>query len=413
MKTNRIGLFGLGCVGLGLYQLLQATGSADLSIYKVVVKDPDKPRLIPPELLSLNANDILENDSIDLVVEAIDDADAAWEIVSAALRKGKPVVTANKKMVATHLQQLTALQQETGTPLLYEAAVCGAIPIVRSIDNYFSNEPIRSLSGIFNGTSNYILSKIFNERLDYSLALKQAQDLGFAETDPTADVGGFDAKYKLIILALHAFGIVLQPSRILNIGIDRLSGDDIQYARKNGWKIRLVPALTSTADGVTGYVIPRFVKTTERLFGIENEHNAVEVESVFSGTQFFTGKGAGAFPTAAAVLADLRDIARGRRYDYTRLSSPASVLDSSQVQLEIYLRYSDPALVKALNFSTISEGTLDGRYKHVTGYVSLDSLLKCNALIVRDTATVIHTGQSKVIKKSILKEELVAESQDL
>jgi len=393
MTTKHIGLFGLGCVGYGLYQLLQSTASRDLSIRRIVVSDRRKPRLVPSELLSFQPGDILENPDIDLVVEAIDDAEAAWQIVRTALLRGKPVITANKKMVAQHLGELIALQKQTGVPVLYEAAVCGAIPIVRTIDQYFSHEPIQQLSGIFNGTSNYILSKIFNDRLEYPLALRQAQQLGFAETDPTADVGGFDPKYKLIILALHAHGIVLSPADVFNSGIDRLTAADIRYARDKGWKIRLSPELIRTEEGVAAFVLPRFVHPSEALFGIENERNAVSVNTAFSGEQFFAGKGAGAFPTATAVLADLRAIAAGLGYSYERFKNPANILPDDRVLIDIYLRYKDFNQVKHLGFERISEGLIEGEFQYVTGTVTLSRLKKYAHILQNEGATIVGTGK--------------------
>jgi homoserine dehydrogenase len=396
MKTKSIGLFGLGCVGYGLFQLLQSTGESDLRIDKIVVRDRRKPRLVPSSLLSFRPEDILRNPQIDIVVEAIDDADAAWEIVRAALLNGKPVVSANKKMLALHLEELLALQRQTRVPVLYEAAVCGAIPIVRTIDQYFRNEPIQRISGIFNGTSNYILSKIFNERLDYPLALKQAQELGFAETDPTADVGGFDPKYKLIILALHAHGVVLKPDEVFNSGIDRINASDIRYAREKGWKIRLSPELIRTEEGVSGFVLPRFVNSSEALFGVENERNAVVVEPAFSGEQFFTGKGAGAFPTAAAVLGDVRSIASGQAYAYSRADNPAPVLSDERVHIDIYLRYREFSQVKQLGFEKIAEGLIEGDFQYVTGTVSLARLKRYAQSLQRDGAAIIRTGDVKI-----------------
>src|SRR5690606_9927635 len=154
-----------------------------------------------------DANAVLDDPEINTVVELIDDADAAFEIVARALRSGKNVVSANKKMIATHLKELVEIQNQHGTSLLYEGAVCGSIPIIRNLEEYYDNELLHSVSGIFNGSSNYILSKIFNENLAYETALRQAQDLGFAETDPTLDVGGFDPKFKLAIVASHAYGL--------------------------------------------------------------------------------------------------------------------------------------------------------------------------------------------------------------
>src|SRR5690606_8801121 len=195
-----IGMFGFGVVGQGLYDIIK-TKKLNLEIKKFVIKNADKKRTLPAALFTTDASAILEDKEINTVVELIDDADVAFEITKQALKSGKNVVSANKKMIASHLEELTHIQHEYGTSLLYEGAVCGSIPIIRNLEEYYDNELLHSVSGIFNGSSNYILSKIFNDNQTYDVALKQAQDLGFAETDPTLDVGGFDPKYKLAIVA--------------------------------------------------------------------------------------------------------------------------------------------------------------------------------------------------------------------
>src|SRR5690606_8684204 len=202
-KKLKLGIFGFGVVGQGLYDIIK-TKELNLEIKKFVIKHPEKKRTLPQELFHTDPDDILEDPEINTVIELIDDAEVAFEIVSKALKNGKNVVSANKKMIATHLKELVEIQQTHNTSLLYEGAVCGSIPIIRNLEEYYDNELLHSVSGIFNGSSNYILSKIFNENLAYETALRQAQDLGFAETDPTLDVGGFDPKFKLAIVASHA-----------------------------------------------------------------------------------------------------------------------------------------------------------------------------------------------------------------
>lgn len=214
-KKLTIGMFGFGVVGQGLYDIIK-TKKLNLEIKKFVIKNASKTRSLPAELFSTDANDILNDPEINTVVELIDDADAAFEITKKALSSGKNVVSANKKMIATHLQELTALQQQHGTSLLYEGAVCGSIPIIRNLEEYYDNELLHSVSGIFNGSSNYILSKIFNENQSYDAALKKAQELGFAETDPILDVGGYDPKFKLTIVASHAYGLFVNPDQIIH-----------------------------------------------------------------------------------------------------------------------------------------------------------------------------------------------------
>ncbi|MBC7758572.1 MAG: homoserine dehydrogenase, partial [Phormidesmis sp. FL-bin-119] len=209
-KKLTIGLFGFGVVGQGLHDII-STKDLNIEIKKIVIKDSSKSRSLPEDLFTTDASEILDDSGINTVVELINDADAAFKITSTALKSGKNVVSANKKMIAEHLEELVALQKEYGTSLLYEGAVCGSIPIIRNLEEYYDNELLHSISGIFNGSSNFILSKIANEGLEYNDALKQAQDLGFAETDPLLDVGGYDAKFKLLIAAAHAYGAFIKP----------------------------------------------------------------------------------------------------------------------------------------------------------------------------------------------------------
>src|ERR1700760_4492563 len=230
-KKLTIGLFGFGVVGQGLYDIIR-TKNLNIEIVKICIKNPEKERSLPSHLFTTDKEELLNNPEINTIVELINDTEAAFEIVSRALSTGKNVVSASKKMIALHLNELIALQHKYGTSLLYEGAVCGSIPIIRNLEEYYDNELLHSISGIFNGSSNYILSKGFNEKMDYDTALLQAQDLGFAETDPTLDVGGFDAKYKLIIAAAHAYGVIVKPEEVLNIGIQNLSPFDIQYAQE-------------------------------------------------------------------------------------------------------------------------------------------------------------------------------------
>ena len=215
-KQHKIGLFGFGCVGQGLYDILEKT-DFKAEIVKICVKNKDKERSLPAHFFTYNSASILEDESISLVVELIDNADEAYEIVTTALKRGKNVVTANKKMVAEHLEELIQLQEEHGVSLLYEGAVCGCIPIIRTLEEYYDNELVFSVSGIFNGSSNYILTKVIQENLSYDVALKQAQELGFAESDPILDVGGFDPLYKLCIVALHAYGVIANPEEVFTL----------------------------------------------------------------------------------------------------------------------------------------------------------------------------------------------------
>ncbi|MFZ4783843.1 MAG: homoserine dehydrogenase [Flavobacteriales bacterium] len=391
----KIGLFGFGTVGQGLYQLIEGTGYGAGSISKIAVRDKQKPRTAPAELFTYNAADILESDEIDTVVEAIDDADVAYGIVKRALDGGKNVITANKKLVASHLEELTQKAKDNKVIFRYEAAVGGAIPIVDTIDNYFGQEPLSSVRGILNGTSNYILTRIVRDQLEYKPALKQAQDLGFAEADPTADVGGFDPKYKIIILALHTFGVLLKPEEVLNAGIQRLQPEDFQYAKERGWKIKLVPHLGLVDDKVVAYVLPEFVKPTDRLFHVDDEFNGVMLEAAYAGTQFFYGRGAGSHPTASAVLSDIDRTVLRQGYKLSKQKAPKALLDDNKLLIEVYVRYTNDAIKKVLPFVSISEGFFSTEYNQVTGFISLKDLKAVAHLLHRERASLIATGQRK------------------
>lgn len=398
MKKYNIGLFGFGCVGQGLFQFINHLTESPFAIRKIVVKDPEKPRIVSREWITLDANEVLNDIEIDIFVEAIDDADQAFDIVKSALRLGKPVVTANKKMVALHLNELIGLEKEFGGVLLYEAAVCGAIPIIRTVDSLFRFESVSQVRGIFNGTSNYILSAIFNHNMTYEAALQQAQNLGFAETNPESDVGGYDAKYKTMILARHLFGVAVKSGDLVNFGIDTLQADDIRFAKNQGLKIKLIPRLISKENEFTAFVLPQFVSEDDRLYHVENELNGVQIEGMFSGTQFFNGRGAGSFPTAFSVLNDIKDAAARNGYSYSHSRSPKKLLDDESIQLEIYLRYNRVEVKGVLGFLNIREGLLDGDYKYIIGDVSLASLRKNRHLIYADGASIIATGKFNILR---------------
>ncbi|SEK97203.1 homoserine dehydrogenase [Parapedobacter koreensis] len=376
-----LGIFGFGVVGQGLHDIIK-TKNLNLAIKRFVIKHPEKKRTLPAELFTTDANAVLDDPEINTIVELIDDADAAFDIVSRALQSGKNVVSANKKMIATHLAELIALQHEHGTSLLYEGAVCGSIPIIRNLEEYYDNELLHAVTGIFNGSSNYILSKIFNENLPYATALRQAQDLGFAETDPTLDVGGFDPKFKLAIVASHAYGLYVSPEAILNIGIDKLSASDIQFAREKNFKIKLIPTAREINDtSVVLYVMPKLVSPENILYNVENEYNGVLVKAAFADEQFFYGKGAGGHPTGSAVLSDIAALRYGYRYEYKKHIDANGIAYSTDWELEVYLRYEDENLIERLGFTSISERYYAENYKYIIGKIKLDNILKNRAVI--------------------------------
>lgn len=380
-KKITIGMFGFGVVGQGLYDII-TTKNLNFEIKKFVIKNPDKKRTLPAELFTTDPEVVLNDAEINTIVELIDDAEVAYEITKRALSSGKNVVSANKKMIATHLEELTQIQQKYGTSLLYEGAVCGSIPIIRNLEEYYDNELLHSVSGIFNGSSNYILSKIFNERQSYDAALKKAQELGFAETDPTLDVGGFDAKYKLTIVASHAYGLFVNPDQILNLGIDKLGEADIRYAKEKQYKIKLTPlAKEINEHEVVLYVLPKFISKDSILFNVENENNGVLVKAAFADEQFFYGKGAGGHPTGSAVLSDIAALRYGYRYEYKKHLTEKTLNYSTNYDIKVYFRYQDEEILKKVYFNTISERYYSEQTKFVIGTINIQELIKAKDFI--------------------------------
>ncbi|RZJ88011.1 MAG: homoserine dehydrogenase [Chryseobacterium sp.] len=408
MSTKiKIGLFGFGVVGQGLHDIIRGQ-DLNLEIIKIAIKNPEKKRTLDGGLFTTDHNELLDNPDINTIVELIDDADVAFQITKRALISGKHVVSANKKMIATHLAELVELQTTYGASLLYEGAVCGSIPIIRNLEEYYDNELLHGISGIFNGSSNYILSKIFNENMAYDTALKQAQDLGFAETDPILDVGGFDPKFKLAIATAHAYGLFINPNKILNVGIQNLSEDDIQYAREKNYKIKLVPTARkiSTKQIIT-YVLPKFVKADDFLYNVENEYNGVTVQAAFADKQFFVGKGAGGHPTGAAVLSDIAALRYGYRYEYKKYNQNNGLVHTDHVNIEVYIRYVHEYTIEKLKVENIVERFSRNDYKYVIGSVSLKTLLANRELLVQKDVFIAHTGKYTYTENQI--QHIIAE----
>nr|WP_294897473.1 homoserine dehydrogenase [uncultured Pedobacter sp.] len=405
-KKLNIGLFGFGVVGQGLYDIT-VSRNLNLEFKKIAIKDPSKKRSLAAELFTTDKWEILNDPEINTIIELINDAEAAYEIVAYALKNGKNVVSANKKMIALHLEELVQLQRENGTSLLYEGAVCGSIPIIRNLEEYYDNELLYAVSGIFNGSSNYILSKVFNENQSYNDALKKAQELGFAETDPILDVGGYDAKYKVAIATAHAYGLFVNPDDILNIGIQNLQNSDLQYAKEKGQKLKLVPVTKKLNDSeISIYVLPKLVKKDDFLFNVENEYNGVSVQAAFADQQFFFGKGAGGHPTGAAVFSDISALRYGYRYEYKKTLIEEKVNFNNEEIIQVYLRFNEESLVKKLPFIDIEERFSCKQYHYVVGSIKLGDIFKAKKLIVNDGAFIADTGNYVSIKAVEVVEEV-------
>lgn len=374
-KKLTIGLFGFGVVGEGLYKVLQQTPSLNAQIKQVCIKHPQKQRQAPNELFTTSAKSLLEDPEINVIVELVNDADAAFQIVSCALRKGKAVVSANKKLIAENQEILLALQREFDVPFLYEAAVCASIPIIRNLEEYYDNDLLHGISGIVNGSTNYILSKVFEEGLDFDAALRQAQDEGFAETNPAADVNGFDAVNKLAILLTHAYGILTVPGKLIFSGIQNLKPEDAIYAKEKGFAIKLVAQAKKLNSGrVAAFVLPQFVNRESQLYNVRQEYNGVIIESSFADKQFFYGKGAGSFPTASAVLSDISALRYDYRYEYKKLTNQREGVLSNDYSLHVYVSFEQLYQVPQEIFEEIYQWSSSENHCHVTGLIHASRL---------------------------------------
>ena len=319
MKSVNIGILGMGTVGSGVYELLTTNGElirtrsdVDLRVKKVADIDTSKKKdySIPDEVFSVDASDVVDNPDIDVVVELIGGTGIAREFMLRALRNGKHVVSANKALLAKHGREIfnTALEQQVN--LGYEASVGGGIPIIKTIREALVGNVIHRVMGILNGTSNFILTKMTREGLDFDSALKIAQELGFAEADPTLDISGGDAQHKIVILASLAFNTAIDIERVYVEGIEHIEKRDMKYADELGFVLKLLAHAERVDEGVLVKVHPSLVPRDNPLASINWEDNAVMVYSDFLGKSMYYGKGAGKRPTASAVVADIVDISQ-------------------------------------------------------------------------------------------------------
>jgi homoserine dehydrogenase len=318
-KTVNIGVLGCGNVGAALVELLrlradeieQRTGLR-LQVAKVAVRSTSKERavLLDPGVLTLDAHSVVADPEIDLIVEVIGGIEPARELISLALASGKAVVTANKELLANIGTDLFAEADKAGVDLLFEAAVAGGVPIVRPLRESLVGEDITRVMGIVNGTTNYILTKMTDDGWAYSAALAEAQGLGYAERDPTADVEGFDAGAKAAIIATIAFGVRVVAGDVYHEGISGITQTDIEFARRLGYVVKLLAIAERFTDGTVAVrVHPAMVPNEHPLASVRDSFNAVFVQGAAVGDLMFYGRGAGGNPTASAVLGDVVDAA--------------------------------------------------------------------------------------------------------
>ncbi len=372
-KKIKIGLFGFGCVGGGLYEVLNQSKLLNAEIVKICIKTKGKERSIDASNFTFDKNEILNNPEINTIVELIDDADAAYEIVTEAFRKGKNVVSANKKLIALHLEELIQLSQENNVSFLYEASSCASIPVIRNLEEYYNNDSLSKIEGICNGTTNYILTQQFAHGKSYEEVLAEATELGFAETDPTLDVDGFDSKFKLDILIAHTFGKIVEAEKLLNIGIRHIKNEDVTFGREKGLKIKLISRAEKIGDKVIGFVAPHFVPADHFAYNVENEYNCVAIQALFSDKQFFLGKGAGSYPTASAVLSDVSALQFDYSYEYKKFKSGRDLEFSNDFLARVYVG-SRNKLTDQIEFENVEESFAGLEYNYKIGWVKFSSL---------------------------------------
>ena len=343
----KVGILGVGTVGASVANILEenadiieARAGKKIVVKHGIVKNLSKDRGVNIPL-SDNADDILNDPEIDIVVELMGGVEKPYSLVKKALESGKAVVTANKALLAYHRYELQEIADDT--PLMYEASTAGGIPIIGAMRNGLSANHIESIQGIMNGTTNYMLTKMINEGADYDEILKEAQDLGYAEADPTFDVGGFDASHKLLILASIAYGIDTKPEDILIEGIENITQTDVAFAKEFGYEIKLLGIAKKVENGVELRVHPTMISQNSMIAKVDGVMNAVSVVGDRVGETMYYGAGAGGDATASAVIADIVDIVRGNHgpmlgYKKGLESSGLELLPEEEIVTNYYLR---------------------------------------------------------------------------
>ena len=404
-----IGLFGFGVVGEGLYKILQRTPSLKARIKKVCIKHPDKKRNAPDDLFTADKNVLLNDPEINVIVEVINETEAAFEIVSTALKNGKEVVSSSKKMIAEHFSELLQLQKETGLAVLYEASACASIPVIRNLEEYFDNDLLHGIRAIVNGSTNFILTKMFQEELEFKEALLLAQQLGFAESDPRLDVEGYDALNKWVILLNHAYGIIEKPKNIVFTGIQNIDAADAQVAIQKNYEIKLIAQAKKLTNGkVAAFVLPEFVKQDDYFGFVKNEYNGVVLESGFADKQFFYGKGAGSFPTASAVLSDISALTYDYHYEYKKLYYHKPHQLCNEFYLRVYISFDDIKYIPKDKFEWFEEWHAHEKRKYIVGILPFAELKNTTwwkengtSLILMPDSIVEDVDTRKLKKKSL------------
>lgn len=348
-RTIRVGLLGFGTVGTGTYKMLEGNRESILKrvgmpieIAKIGIKNEDKDRIASRDLLTTDLESIVNDPTIDVIIEVIGGVDPAYALLVKALENGKHVVTANKELIAKHGPELMRIAGKKSLDLHFEAAVGGGIPLVQPLKHQLAGNDVLKMMGILNGTTNYILTQMTEKKQSLEVALRDAQALGYAEPDPTADVDGFDAQYKLAILSSIAFSTEVSVDKIYREGIRRIEADDINMARILGYRIKLIGIVEAMPNGILARVHPTLLPRKHPLANVHDVYNAVQIKGDFVGDVIFSGRGAGSAPTASAVVGDLIDVGRNIRLggagNLVMPEGQANMLSIDDLETRYYLR---------------------------------------------------------------------------
>jgi homoserine dehydrogenase len=357
MNEVKVGVIGFGTVGAGVVRLLLENAPVierrlgfPLKLEKVADLDisSDRGVKVPPSLLTTDADEILESPDIGLVVELIGGLEPARTFTLRALEKGKGVVTANKALLAHHWREICGAAQQGKGQIGFEASVGGGIPVIRALREGLAANRIESVHGIINGTSNYILSRMSEEGLEFDAILRQAQEKGYAEADPTLDIGGGDAAHKLAVLASLAFDTCVPLEKIHTEGISQISLVDIEIARELGYAVKLLAVAKASGERVEARVHPTLVPESHLLADVGDVYNAIYLRGDAVGPTLFYGLGAGRMPTASAVVGDLIEMARGMRAGCApsplviNLEEEREIVPMEEVECPCYIRFMSP-----------------------------------------------------------------------
>jgi len=409
MNDIGIGLLGLGVVGssvagvlLNKTDKLAEQAGVSLTLKKVLVRDVNKQRTIKlePHMLTNHAEEVITNPEVDIVIEVIGGEHPALEYIKQAITTGKHVVTANKEVIAKYGYALLSLAQKYNVGLRYEASVGSGIPLISPFQQDLAANDISAIYAILNGTTNYILTQMSQEGLDFPLALRQAQELGYAEANPANDIEGIDAAYKLAILSSLAFHTAVDPKDIYCEGISRLQAKDFEYAKEFGYAIKLLAIAKRDDEAIELRVHPVFIPEDSQLAKVNGVYNAIQVEGNLAGKLVFYGQGAGALPASSAIIADVLTIARNISHRISNvpkieLTQKLTVKPISDIKIRYYFRLN--VLDRPGVLAQISKVLGDNS-------VSISSVIQKESDLKSQTAVLVimtHTAEEKAVQKAL------------